>query len=149
MPVVRGATRPARGCRGPRLSARQLCGGGEGAALARPHLRRGAWLAATAAAVLGRQLLQPGLPRRDRGRSAEADAQRLPSRRRDGPALLELLALLRAHRARPGSAPRRHSGTGMEHVRLHAGGAPDRLGRAAELLVTSTPPRRAAPVAPR
>ena len=51
-------------------------------AAAHPHLRRGAGLAAAAAAVLGRQHLQPRLSRRDRRGGTEADAERVPPRRR-------------------------------------------------------------------
>ena len=58
--------------------------------------RRGARLAAPATPVLRQQHLQPRLPRRDRGRIADADAQRLSPRRRDDPPLLGRRAHLRA-----------------------------------------------------
>src|SRR2546430_3109690 len=60
--------------------------------------------------------LHPGLPRRDRGRFTEANAERLPSRRRDDPPLLELGAPLRAHRTRTRPAPRRHHRAALEPV---------------------------------
>ena len=69
---------------------------------------RGARLAAAAAAVVGRQHLQPRLPGRDRGGAPAADAERVPPRRRDDPPLLGLGALLRADD--PGQDPR-HVGT--------------------------------------
>src|SRR5439155_20678197 len=53
-------------------------------------LRRGARLAAAAAPVLGCQHIQPRLPRRDSGGGTKAHADRVPSRRRRHPALLEL-----------------------------------------------------------
>ena len=66
VPVVRRAARPARRRRRARQPAPQPRRRREGAAAARLlDLRRGARLAAAAAAVLGRQHLQPRLPRRD------------------------------------------------------------------------------------
>ena len=64
------------------------------------------------------------------------DAELVPSRRRNDSPLLGLGALLRADRSRTGSPPRWHPRAALEPVRPHTGGASERLGRAAELLMT-------------
>src|SRR2546423_3691420 len=107
MPYLREPAGPARRSRRARQPAHELRGGREVSARSPADLEAGAGLAPAPAALLGRQLLQPGLPGGDtRGRPA-ADAERLPSRRRDDPALLGLGALLRALGPRPGPAARR------------------------------------------
>lgn len=68
------------------------------------------------------------LPRRDRGGITEADAERVPPRRRNNPPLLGLGALLCTYRPRTGSPPRRHHRAGLEPVRPHARGTRNRLG---------------------
>ena len=68
------------------------------------------------------------------GRFADADAQRIPARRRDHPPLLGRGAHLRANGPWAGSPQRRHPRAALEPVRPDARGAP-RLGRAAELLM--------------
>ena len=114
----RRARRPAR----ERRDRRQ----GRAAAPARP--RRRPRLAAAAPALVGRQRLQPRLPRRDAGRlAAAADAQRLSPRRRRHPPLLGLGAPLRAAGPRPGPAPRRDHRPVVEPLRLRPGGPRDRL----------------------
>src|SRR5215207_2642242 len=61
-------------CRGARERAPQLRRGRESSGGADPHLRRGARLAAAATPVVGRQHLQPRLPRRVDRRTPGADA---------------------------------------------------------------------------
>jgi predicted dithiol-disulfide oxidoreductase (DUF899 family) len=74
--------------------------------LAPARVRRRARLAAAATAVGGRQLLLSRLSRSVGRRNVAADAQRLSARRRHDPSFLGLGAVLRANRARPGSARR-------------------------------------------
>src|SRR5919112_3175775 len=71
----------------------------------------------------------PGLPWRDPGRRPNADAERVPPRRRDDPPLLGLGAPLRAHLPRAGSPPQRHPRAALEPFRPHPRGTSDRLGR--------------------
>lgn len=59
---------------------------------------------------------------------AEANADRVPSRRQRDPSLLELRALLRALGSRTGSPTRRYPRAGLEPARHDARGTPVRLG---------------------
>src|SRR5829696_6174400 len=137
LPLMCCAAGPTRRRGGARTPAHQPRGRGQGAAGARPGIRRRARLATAAPPVLELEQLQPRLPGRDCGGTPTADAERVPPRRRDDPPLLGLRALLRADGRRSGPPSRRHPGAGLEPVRHDTGGPRERLGRAAALLLTA------------
>src|SRR3954451_7892798 len=117
MPLVREPARPARRRRRARQPEHELRGGREVSARSTADLEAGARLAPAPPALLGGQLLQPGLPGRDRRGRPAPDAERVPSRRRDDPPLLGLGALLCPLGPRPGPAARRAPRAALEPLR--------------------------------
>ncbi len=67
--------------------------------------------------------------------SPDADAQRVPARRRSDPSLLGLRASLHSPRSWTGSSPHRFHRPTVESLRLHAPRTRDRLVSGAELLL--------------
>jgi predicted dithiol-disulfide oxidoreductase (DUF899 family) len=75
-------------------------------------------------------------------RAANADAERLPTRQRRDPSLLELGDVVRAERPGAGSAPHRHHRAPLQPARSHARGTLSHLAGTAELRVTRGADRR-------
>src|SRR5213078_5150569 len=102
-----------------------------------PRLCARARLVEPRAAIFGRKQLQPRLPRRDGGRLADADAERVREERRHAAALLRYRAAVRQGGEGPERAPRRPDLAAVEPARLHARGARRRLVSETQLLVAA------------
>src|SRR5438270_3677684 len=135
MPIMYLFSRCLRRGRPAHHAARQSGGGSEGRATAHPCPCQSARLAVAALVLLGWQHLQPRLLRRVGGRSPDADAQRVPARRRSDPSLLGLGASLHPARSWTGSSPHRFHRPTVESLRLHAPRTRERLVSGVELLL--------------
>src|SRR6185503_4692769 len=101
---------------------------------ARADVRARARMAAPAAALVGRQQLQPRLSRRERGRRPAADDERLRAPPRARPPRVGNRAVLRRGRSRTGQAPRRSDLAGLEPAGHDAGRTRRDVGAEAALL---------------